>query len=146
MLPRINREKWMGQVEKLLSGLDAIKNIRSLISSIIISLGIWLLSGTSYLVLMRGFYIDQPFSIAILVLCSLGISSVIPSSPGYIGVTHAVVVFVLTFVGVNKEIALSYAIMLHGLSFIMQILLGGFYSFHESISITKINPHKIKTT
>ncbi len=79
-------------------------------------------------------------------MCSLGISAVIPSSPGYIGVAHAVIVLVLTFVGVNKEIALSYAIMLHGLSFIMQILLGGFYSLHESISITKINPQKIKAT
>jgi uncharacterized protein (TIRG00374 family) len=145
-IPKINREKWMGQVGKLLSGLDAIKNIRSMINSILLSLGIWILSGASYHVLMRGFNIDQPFSIAILVLCSLGISSVIPSSPGYIGVAHASVVIALTFVGINKEIALSYAIMLHGLSFIMQILLGGFYSLHESISITKFNSQKISMT
>ncbi len=142
-VPKINSEKWMDQVEKLFSGLDVLKNLRPLISSILLSLIIWLLSGISYHILMRGFYIDQPISIAILVLCSLGISAVIPSSPGYIGVTHAVVVLVLTFVGVNKEIALSYAIVLHGLSFLLQIILGGFYSFHESISITKIRSQKV---
>ena len=49
----------------------------------------------------------------------------LPSSPGYVGVFHSAVVLSLgRFAGIPKEVALAYAIVLHGLTIVILIGLG----------------------
>ena len=57
-----------------------------------------------------------------LVITTIG--SVVPSSPGALGVYHALVVLALAMFDVDIERALAYAILLHGLSVGLHIALG----------------------
>jgi hypothetical protein len=86
---------------------------------------IWLLGGLQCWLVMFAFNLELPFAAAVFVLCGTAIFAILPSSPGYVGVFHAAVILTLAIIaGVPKEAALSYAIVLHGLTMVVLVALG----------------------
>lgn len=61
---------------------------------------------------------------AITLLCALSLSSIIPSTPGYIGVFQFVAVTVLVPFGVSPEVALAYIIVFQLVQYVTVLLLG----------------------
>jgi hypothetical protein len=60
-----------------------------------------------------------------LVLGTTGLAAILPSSPGYVGVFHSAVVLALLTVGATTaDTAFAYAIVLHGVTMLVLILLG----------------------
>jgi hypothetical protein len=137
-LPRLDAERWTGRASSLIDGFALLRARRPLIEVTIWSLLIWLTAATTYFVLMQAFALHLPFAAAVLVLGALGVSAIIPSSPGYIGVFHAATILALAPFGVEKRLALSYAIVLHGLNYLTLLALGGFYALRESVSIWQL--------
>jgi len=86
---------------------------------------VWALAaGTNYL-LFRAFDLQLPFGAALLLLAVLHIGVAPPSSPGKLGVFHALAVFGLSTFGVTGSVSLAYAAVLHAIVYLPQILLGG---------------------
>ena len=79
-----------------------------------------------------------PPTAALLVLCTTALGMVIPSSPGYIGVYEYIVVLALSLFGVEREMALSYGLVLHGVIYVGQSLLGVLGLWRESLSYSDI--------
>jgi glycosyltransferase 2 family protein len=137
--PFLDVGKWTQQAESLIDGFDLLHTRRPLIEVTGWTLGIWLTAAVTYFILMQAFSLQLSFAAAVLVLCALGLSAIVPSSPGYIGVFHAVTVLTLSLFGIEKSLALSYAIVLHGLNYITLVGLGVFYTLQESISISRLD-------
>jgi uncharacterized membrane protein YbhN (UPF0104 family) len=91
------------------------------------SLAIWGVSALFVYSIMLAFHIDAPVTAAVLLLCATNLGMAVPSSPGYVGVYHYLVVTSLSLFGVERELALSYAFVLHLLAFLPVSLLGAFY-------------------
>jgi len=102
------------------------------------SLVIWILSALFAYAIMLAFHITAPFAAALLLLSVTGLGMTVPSSPGYIGVYHYLVVTSLSLFGVDRELALSYAFVLHLLAFLPVSLLGVFYVWKESLSVGQL--------
>ena len=84
--------------------------------------------------LLEGMNIDVPLAVAVLLSCVTNLAMLIPSSPGYIGVFHAVATLVLLPFGIGHGEALSFAIVAHLVNVVPVSLLGaGFLLFgHEA--------------
>ncbi len=69
----------------------------------------------------------------LVVLTNLG--GIIPSSPGSIGIYHALAVLALTVTGTSQELALAVAFVSHALIVIVQLFLGllGFGSLNSAV-------------
>ena len=88
----------------------------TVVSWIPIALGAW--------VLMIGFHLGLSPLAGLLVTIATGLSLVLPSSPGAVGVFEAAAVVGLKAYGIEKADALSFALVLHAVNFFPYVLAG----------------------
>lgn len=122
----------------LLDGFIVVKEPRQLLRVALLSVAVWTGSAlTNYWVLV-GFALPVPPTAAVLVVCTVALGMVIPSSPGYIGVFESLVVLALSLFGIDRELALAYALVAHGISYASLSLLGVIGLWKESLSYDEV--------
>jgi len=133
-VPRLGGERILNSLDSALGGFDVLRSARRNICLWAWSLMVWITSGLFILFVMFAFRINAPPLAAVLVLCVTSLGMTVPSSPGYIGVYHWLVVSTLLIFDVDRELALSYAFALHAVTFLPLTLLGIFYMIRENYS------------
>ncbi|MGQ9493491.1 MAG: lysylphosphatidylglycerol synthase transmembrane domain-containing protein [Anaerolineae bacterium] len=121
-----------------MDGLAALGSFRSTARVLWWSLVIWLSTAIEFYVVMRIVGLRLPFAAALAVLCFTSLGMVVPSSPGYVGVFEYITVLTLSLFGAVKETALSYALVLHALSYLVVAILGLVGIWVEGYSYTRL--------
>jgi len=85
---------------------------------------IWFLSAFSTYNLLIGFVPDQNFSGAVFVTALLALGIALPSVPASIGLWEASAVAALSVLGVGRETALAFAIVIHFIVFVKMAIFG----------------------
>lgn len=118
--------EWLDRVMRQgLVGLVALREPRMALVACAWSAVIWALAaGTNYL-LFRAFDLRLSPGAALLLLVLLHIGVAPPSSPGRLGVFHALTILGLATFGVNRSSGLAYATVLHLIVYLPQVVLGG---------------------
>jgi len=107
------------------AGLGTLRQPRVLAATAAWCVVVWVLGALGCWFAMFAFHLDLSFAAAMFVLCGTAIFAILPSSPGYVGVFHTAVILTLAIIaGVPKATALSYAIVLHGLTMVVLIGIG----------------------
>ncbi len=75
--------------------------------------------------------------LVVLAMSSIGMA--IPSTPGGVGVYEAGVVFALTYFGINKEDALSFAIISHSIQYISTTIVAVIIILKRDFNFKRIN-------
>lgn len=114
---------WM---ESLCLGVQGLKGAGAQGKMLIVSLLIWLASMMMFYCGQLAFHIDAPLSSAVLVTTMTSMGAVVPSSPGYVGVFHYLVVVAMGAYGVEREVALGFAVVIHLMLILPLGLLGAF--------------------
>lgn len=121
-----------------ISGLHSLKSGRVLGLVVLLSLGVWLLEASSYLLMTRAFGIwASPLGQALaatflLVVVNLGI--MLPSAPGYVGTFQFFAVMALGVFDVPKETALAVAIASHLMQYLMVTAIGLVFFARENLA------------
>jgi glycosyltransferase 2 family protein len=84
----------------------------------------WILLALSAWVLMKGFDLGLSPLAGGLVMVSVGLGLILPSSPAAVGVFEAAALIALKAYGIEKSAALSYALVLHAVNFFPYIVAG----------------------
>jgi hypothetical protein len=139
--PFLQRPGLWHALESLIDGFAVLRSPRPVFGVIVWSLYAWITGGLVYWVVMFATGLTDPAGVALplsaafLVMTVTSLVVVVPSSPGYLGVFHATAVFVLTTIyGVDKTTALSYAVVVHGTSYLWLMILGVFSISREGLS------------
>ncbi len=111
---------------QLMGGLAALRSKRTLAQVIVFSLWSWTVEASTYWIVMQAFDFQVSFSVLLLVVGFGNLSTILPSTAGYIGTFHAVAILTLTAFDVEKAIAGSYAIVMHATLW-LPVTLAGFY-------------------
>lgn len=88
------------------------------------STGILATIALSYYLALRAFHIQVPLLATLLLLIVLQVGARVPALPSGIGVFHYLVVLTLSPFLVDRDLAVSYALVLHGMIFLIPSLLG----------------------
>ena len=113
-----------------LDGLESLRSPRMAALACAWSLVIWGLSAGTNLTLLRAFHLPPSAGAALLLLTLLHVGTAPPSSPGRLGVFHALAVLALQLAsaagsgGVDRATAFAYATVLHAVVYGPQIVLG----------------------
>ncbi len=99
--------------EEVLMGLGALQNPLQLLGVTFASYACWMVEAFVYWMVMSAFGLSLGYPIALLVVGIVNLAGLIPSSPGQFGVYEYFVSTVLVAVGVEQQLALSYAIVVH---------------------------------
>lgn len=120
------------QITRFLIGMRTLQNWRRLVTFILLTAVIWLVDAMCNTIGVR--IISQSLTIgqALILLAALGLSSAIPSTPGYIGVYQFVAVTVLMPFGFSRADALAYILISQVLNYLV-------VSFWGLIGLWQIN-------
>jgi uncharacterized protein (TIRG00374 family) len=111
-------------VEQILSGLRVFHDVRRLAGFTILTAAIWALDAAGLAVAGRAVALDLSFAVSALLVCGLGLSSALPSTPGYVGIYQFVAVTVLGPFGVSRDAALAFILMSQATGYVVVLVLG----------------------
>lgn len=110
----------------LLHGFDAMSRPRLLLSMLAVSMLVWVgEAGLFYFVLLGAGVEGSPL-VALLVMAVATLSTLVPSSPGYVGPFHLAAFTAISLVGGTAAQAGSYAVIVHLALWLPTTLAGAF--------------------
>lgn len=99
------------------------------------SLAVWTFCLIPVDLVLLGFGIHLPITASMFILILLVFAVMVPAAPGYIGVYHSACFLGLSAFGIEKSMALSIALVLHGVGFFPVILAGFFHLWQGKMSL-----------
>jgi glycosyltransferase 2 family protein len=135
ILPTVIRARAERMMESVFSGLSVLRRRNDLIVISGVSITAWLFEASMYLVIAIGFGLEVGIAAILLVTAVANLATLIPSSPGYVGPFEAGVLLALVgAIGIQRELALSFAIVVHAALYLPVTLWGLGYWWRESFS------------
>jgi glycosyltransferase 2 family protein len=123
-IPSSARRRVIDFLRRFVDGTAAVRSPALLAQAAGLSLLIWSLEIGIYLTMLRGFPTGLPAWAAAMALIVTNFGIAVPSAPGYVGVFEAACGGALMALGLQQEMALSYALSLHGMFYCCLIGLG----------------------
>ena len=102
------------------------------------SLLVWLSTAATYALTMAALHIQAPPVVPFVLVVVLQAGVRVPSLPANIGVFHYLSALVLTTFLVPQGQAVTYALVLHAISFVYPALLGVLYLGRQSVSLERL--------
>jgi len=98
----------------------------------------WLISALAFWIGMRAVGIHAPYTAALFVQSLIAIGVAAPAAPGFFGIFEFFGTEGLAIYGVSRDLAVSWAIGFHLLSFIPITLIGAFYFARLGLSFREV--------
>lgn len=135
-LPRLDAERWAQRLDGLFEGLAPLRSARRGLALLAWSAIAWTWVVFFYWTLIRAFLPRPPALAAPFLVCVLGLGMAVPSSPGTVGVFHAVARYGLTVpFDVPVDHAVTIAFAAHAFQYILMCFLGLVGLAQESLSL-----------
>jgi len=109
---------------QILEGLRAFHSWRRFAGFVGLTVIIWMSDSLCAITAARALGITLSFRVAVLLLAALGLSSALPSTPGYVGIYQFVAESVLTPFGISRDAALAYILVLQALGYAVVLVFG----------------------
>ena len=116
-LPFLTLERAEHAAASFVRGAASLRDPRLAAVALVLTAVSWIPLALSTWVLMIGFHLGLSVLAGLLVTIATGLSLVLPSSPGAVGVFEAAALVGLKAYGIDKADALSFAIVLHAVNF-----------------------------
>lgn len=129
------RTRAAGLMRSLLEGLGALRSPVDSFAVYTLSITAWLCETGMYVLIAVGFGIAKPFPVFLLAAAFANLVTIAPSTPGYVGVFDAPIVYTLMLFGVNQNLATSYTLVLHAALYLPVTLLGFYYLWRAGLSL-----------
>ncbi len=138
ILPELARQRIVRQMHLALDGLEALRHRWPSLQIWVWSLFIWCLSASTNYIVFAALGLRLPLSAAFFLLISLQAGVAVPSSPGKVGIFHYICILALSVFAVDKNVALSYGVILYFVVFLPPSLLGAFLLWQEHLSLNRL--------
>jgi len=125
VLPPGLREKAERFTESGIEAFAGFKNTKAAVAVALLSLGILVFRVLPLVFVARALRLELTVGAALFVLLVRQLGEIPPAAPGKIGIFEYTVIVALAAFGVARTPALSYAVMLHLVSQVPKIILGG---------------------
>lgn len=135
-------ERWSAHGLNLLDaffhGLSVLRNPADAFLALGFSIAAWLCEATMYAVLAVGFGITVSFPVFVIATAVANLATLVPSTPGYVGVFDAPVRYILELFNVNVNVATSFTLLLHAALVIPIVLLGLVFTWRLGLSLGQL--------
>jgi glycosyltransferase 2 family protein len=134
------RKPLLTLAEQVLLGLRAFHQWVRFLGFAAFTVAIWLTDAVTAMAVGRALQLSIPFSVAMLLLTALGLSSALPSTPGYVGIFQFVTVSVLGPFGIGRDSALAFILIFQAVGYVLVLLYGvpGLYVLEGRGSLHRI--------
>jgi hypothetical protein len=126
------REKFEEFLKQFLQGIEALQHPVRAGIFILFTCLIWLMDGVGTVILARSMSQNLTLIESLLLLAGLGLSSAIPSTPGYVGIYQFAAVVILQPLGITNANALAIIIFLQAMGMLVIVTWGGLAALRTS--------------
>jgi uncharacterized membrane protein YbhN (UPF0104 family) len=109
---------------QVLLGMRAFHHVGRFLAFAVLTVVIWVSDAIGAMLAAHALSLAMSFPMAMLLLTGLGLSSALPSTPGYVGIYQFVAVTVLVPLGIAKAAALAFIVLLQAAGYVVTLLLG----------------------
>ena len=139
------RKKIHGIMDSIFKGLESVKDVKSIVLSLIYSLLVWLSITLSEYMILLAFDLNIGIFGAAFICVAIAFAVAAPSAPGYVGIFHAACILVLVnFFGESKDLGGAVAVVMHGYQWIFIVLGGLIFLPVEGISLKEVKAQQSK--
>jgi uncharacterized protein (TIRG00374 family) len=138
VFPRPLRARAVNVLVAFATGLQALRSGRRMTVLVGASVLAWVLVLYEILFILKAFDLALPWYAGAFTIVVLNLGIAIPSSPGYVGVAHYLIVLALSVFAVSQTEALGVALVTHGLSFVINVALGLAFLWRASIAFRQL--------
>jgi uncharacterized protein (TIRG00374 family) len=144
-LPGVLRRLVSDYTALFIRGLSVLGSRRSALLALLLTAAVWALEIAAAFVMLRAFHIFiHPFAAAVLVVV-LSLGFAFPMTPGNMGISQALTVFVLGAFDVPPVAALAYSIGAQGIATLLVVGLGLGCFYRVGITLSSIREMRDKT-
>jgi uncharacterized membrane protein YbhN (UPF0104 family) len=118
-LPSTWRPRAIALVDQGLRGIRAFHDVRRFGGFAGLTVLIWSLDAASTVTTAAALGLRIPPAVAFLLIAALGLSSALPSTPGYVGIYQFVAVLVLPPFGISRSSAIAYILVAQALGYVV---------------------------
>ncbi len=109
-----------------------------LTASLAVSVGYWLLVGTSAWLIAIAIDLGiSPFTATVIIMGTIFFATSVPAAPGAIGTFEFAMVYVLGFFGVLREDSLGFALLTHAVFFLPPTIIAAIFLPREGLELMK---------
>ncbi|MBI4674116.1 MAG: flippase-like domain-containing protein [Chloroflexi bacterium] len=137
-LPECWSARGLKLMDSFFHGLSVLRNPADALAALVFSIFAWLFEAGMYAVLAIGFGIALPFPVFVLATAVANLVTIVPSTPGYVGVFDVPVKAILVLFGVDPNVAASYTILLHAVLVVPVVLLGLVFTWRLGLSLGQL--------
>jgi uncharacterized protein (TIRG00374 family) len=124
--------------QSFISGLQTVRDLQRFSIVLVTSIAVWLTVILEVRCALLAFDIQLPWLATAFVLSIAGLGIILPSSPGNVGTVEFFYVGALAIFQVNASIALSYALTLHTLDWMVITALGLIFLWQSGLSLRQM--------
>lgn len=140
-------DKWNARglrlVDSFFHGLSVLRNPTDAFAAFAFSILAWLFEASMYAVLAQSFRIDLAAPVFVLATAVANLVTIVPSTPGYVGVFDVPVKSILALFGVDASIAASYTLFLHAALVLPVIVLGLVFMWRLGLSLGQLQKKSV---
>lgn len=122
--------------EKFLKGASSLDSSKQIISVTLLSISVWVLELSVYILVSKAFGIDVPFAGYLFMLCAANLGMLAAPTPGGLGVFQAAIIYALKSFSILYEKRMAVAIVLHMSHIIPVTIIGLLWLYKNHISIS----------
>lgn len=137
-LPDALAQRLLHLLQTFITAMHQIKDPKLGLSVALQTAGIWVLTPLAQLCVLRAFSIELGYGPAAAILSATLVGLLIPAPPGFAGNYEAFTMAGLALFAITGEVALAYALVVHGVQFITTVGLGMFFLWKDGISFRSI--------
>jgi uncharacterized protein (TIRG00374 family) len=130
--------------DSFVDGLTPLRRVHILLTAVLLSAGVWLLEGGSYVLLSRGMNLNVPTNLELpvlgLALVTINLGIMVPSGPGYVGTQEFFGTAALGVVGANPQAALALVVVSHVVQYTLVTGLGLLFFAREHLKPRDLQP------
>ena len=123
-LPPALRERLLRFADQVLLGVRAFHHVARFLGFTVLTVVIWMTDAFGTILMAYGLHLHFSFTLAMLLIASMGLGSALPSTPGYVGIYQFVAVTVLTPFGISRDSALAYILVAQASAYVVTLALG----------------------
>ena len=135
-------EKWgalgLRLIDSFFQGLSVLRNPVDAFAALGFSILAWLFEAGMYAVIANGFNISLPFPVFVLATAVANLVTIVPSTPGYVGVFDVPIKATLALFGIDASVAASYTLLLHAALIVPVVILGLVYTWRMGLSLGQL--------
>jgi glycosyltransferase 2 family protein len=126
---------WLGQwprihggLVRLRTGLSIVSDVRVMIVAVVLSVGSWSFTVLAFAAAAQAVGIEPTLGQAALLAAGTNLATAVPAAPGYIGTYELAAVTIAASVGIDRESALAFVVLVHVASLLLTSV-GGAIAF-----------------